>query len=68
MLDDESGKDSHAIERDLGDNFVHDQLETGRKLRVLTVIDIFSRFSPALEPPFSFRRADVVEIRESARK
>jgi|SoiMethySBSTD1v2_1073268.scaffolds.fasta_scaffold937400_3 transposase InsO family protein len=26
-------------------DFVHDQLATGRKLRVLTVLDIFSRFS-----------------------
>ena len=29
---------------------VHDQLATGRKLRVLTVIDIFSRFSPTDHP------------------
>jgi putative transposase len=33
-------------------DFVHDQLATGRKLRVLTIVDIFSRFSPALEPRF----------------
>ncbi len=31
-------------------DFVHDQLATGRKLRVLTVVDIFSRFSPTLQP------------------
>ncbi len=31
-------------------DFVHDQLATGRKLRVLTIVDTFSRFSPALEP------------------
>ena len=30
-------------------NFVHDQRATGHKLRVLTIVDIFSRFSPALE-------------------
>jgi hypothetical protein len=36
-------------------DFVHDQLATGRKLRVLTIVDTFSRFSPALEPRFSFR-------------
>jgi hypothetical protein len=30
-------------------DFVHDQLATWRKLRVLTIIDTFSRFSPALE-------------------
>ena len=45
-------------------DFVHDQLATGRKLRVLTIVDIFSRFSPALEPRFTFRGTDVVEILE----
>ena len=45
-------------------DFVHDQLATGRKLRVLTVVDIFSRFSPALEPRLTFRGTDVVEILE----
>jgi putative transposase len=43
-------------------DFVHDQLATGRKLRVLTIVDTFSRFSPALEPRFAFRGADVVEV------
>jgi len=37
------------------DFIVHDQLATGRKLRVLTIIDTFSRFSPAIEPRFNFR-------------
>ena len=45
-------------------DFVHDQLATGRKLRVLTIVDTFSRFSPALEPRFTFRGADVVEMLE----
>ena len=45
-------------------DFVHDQLATGRKLRVLTIVDIFWRFSPALEPRFTFRGADVVEVLE----
>jgi putative transposase len=45
-------------------DFVHDQLATGRKLRVLTIVDIFSRFSPALAPRFTFRGTDVVEILE----
>ena len=31
-------------------DFVHDQLATGQKIRVLTVVDTFSRFSPALDP------------------
>ena len=33
-------------------DFVHDQLATGRKLRVLTIVDTFSRFSPATEVRF----------------
>jgi transposase InsO family protein len=33
-------------------------------LRVLTIIDTFSRFSPAIEPRFNFRGADVVEVLE----
>src|SRR5262249_26322281 len=45
-------------------DFVHDQLVTGRKLRVLTIIDTFSRFSPAIEPRLNFRGPDVVEILE----
>jgi len=45
-------------------DFVHDQLATGRKLRVLTIIDTFSRFSPAIEPRFNFRGTDVMEILE----
>jgi putative transposase len=45
-------------------DFVHDQLARGRKLRVLTIVDKFSRFSPALEPRFTFRGADVVEVLE----
>jgi putative transposase len=45
-------------------DFVHDELATGRKLRVLTIVDTFSRFSPALEPRFTFRGADVVEMLE----
>lgn len=43
-----------------GMDFVHDQLATGRKLRVLTIVDTFSRFSPAIDPRFSYRGEDVV--------
>ena len=43
-------------------DFAHDQLATGRKVRVLTIVDTFSRFSPALEP--RFKGTDVVEILE----
>ena len=35
-------------------DFVHDQLATGQKIRVLTVVDTFSRFSPAIDPRFSY--------------
>jgi len=42
-------------------DFVHDQLATGPKLRILTVVDTFSRFSPAVIPRFRFRATDVVE-------
>src|SRR5688572_8247141 len=34
-------------------DFVHDQLATGRKLRILTVVDTFSRFCPVLDPRVS---------------
>jgi len=30
-------------------DFVHDQLATGRKLRILTVVDIFSRLWPVVD-------------------
>lgn len=41
-------------------DFVHDQLATGKKIRVLTVVDTFSRFSPIIDPRFSYRAEDVV--------
>ena len=43
-------------------DFVHDQLATGRKIRVLTIVDTFSRFSPAIDPRFSYRGEDVVQV------
>lgn len=45
-------------------DFVHDQLATGKKLRVLTVVDTFSRFSPIVDPRFSYRAEDVVATLE----
>ncbi|MGA0606659.1 integrase core domain-containing protein [Phenylobacterium sp. VNQ135] len=45
-------------------DFVHDQLATGRKIRVLTVVDTFSRYSPVLDPRFSYRGEDVVQTLE----
>jgi len=41
-------------------DFVHDQLATGRKLRVLTFVDTFSRYAPVLDARFSYRGEDVV--------
>ena len=41
-------------------DFVHDQLATGRKLHILTVVDTYSRLSPVVDPRFSYRGADVV--------
>jgi putative transposase len=40
--------------------FVHDQLATGKNLRVLTVVDTFSRYVPVLDARFSYRGEDVV--------
>ena len=42
-------------------DFVHDQLATGRKIRILTVIDTFSRYVPALDVRFSYRGENVVQ-------
>lgn len=42
-------------------DFVHDQLATGRKIRILTVVDTFTRFSPIIDPRFSYRAENVVE-------
>jgi putative transposase len=38
-------------------DFVHDQLATGQRIRVLTVVDTFSRFSPIIDPRLSDPRA-----------
>jgi putative transposase len=45
-------------------DFIHDQLATGQKLRVLTVVDTFSRYCPALDAKFSYRGEDVVATLE----
>lgn len=45
-------------------DFVHDQLATGRKIRVLTVVDTFSRFSPAVDARFSYKGEHVVQTLE----
>lgn len=45
-------------------DFVHDQLATGRKLRILTVVDTHSRYSPATDARFTYRGEDVVQTLE----
>jgi putative transposase len=45
-------------------DFVHNKLATGGKLRVLTVVDIFSRYSPAIDPRFRYRGEDLVQVLE----
>jgi putative transposase len=45
-------------------DFVHDQLATGKKIRVFTVVDTFSRFSPIVDPRFSYRAENVVQSLE----
>jgi putative transposase len=42
-------------------DFVHDQLATGRKIRVLAIVDTFSRYVPVIDPRFSYRGEDVVQ-------
>lgn len=41
-------------------DFLHDQLATGKKLRVLTVVDTFSRYVPVLDSLFSYHGEEVV--------
>lgn len=45
-------------------DFVHDQLFDGRKIRILTIVDTFSRYAPAIDVRASFRGIDVVETLE----
>lgn len=45
-------------------DFLSDQLFDGRKIRVLSIVDNFTRLSPALDVRFSYRGSDVVETLE----
>ena len=47
-------------------DFVHDQLFDGRKIRALTVVDIFTRLAPAIEVRQSWRGSDVVAALDRA--
>jgi len=45
-------------------DFVHDELFDGRKIRVLTIVDTFTRLSPAIDARQSYRGGDVVKTLE----
>lgn len=45
-------------------DFVHDRLADGRPFHVLTLVDNFSRVSPAIECDFSLNRQRVVAVLE----
>ena len=47
-------------------DFVHDQLATGTKIRILTVVDTFSRYVPVLDPRFSYRAEHLVMTLDEA--
>lgn len=47
-------------------DFVHDQLFDGRKLRILTIVDTFTRLAPAIDVRRTYRSCDVVETLEKA--
>lgn len=45
-------------------DFVHDQLSTGKKLRILTIVDTHSRYCPAPDARFTYRGQDVFQTLE----
>ena len=47
-------------------DFVHDQLFDGRKLRILTIVDTFTRLAPAIDVRRTYRSCDVIETLEKA--
>jgi putative transposase len=50
-----------------GRDFVHDQFALGRRLRILTIVDTYSRLFPAADPRFTYRSEDVVQTLERVR-
>jgi len=44
-------------------DFAHDQLFDGAKIRALTIVDVLSRVSPAIDVRQSYRGAHVVAPR-----
>ena len=47
-------------------DFMSDQLFDGRRIRILTIVDAFTRLSPAIGVRLSYRGSDVVETLEEA--
>jgi len=45
-------------------DFLSDQLFDGRRIRVLTIIDTFTRLSPAIDVRLSYKGSDVIETLE----
>lgn len=48
-------------------DFVHDQLFDGRRIRILTIVDIFSKISPAVDVRRQYRACHVVDTLERVR-
>ena len=51
-----------AINQSWAMDFMHDVLADGTKIRLLTIVDIFSRESVALEADFGFKAPQVVDV------
>lgn len=45
-------------------DFIQNQLALGKKLRILTIVDIHSRYCPATDVRFQYRGEDVVQTQE----
>ena len=45
-------------------DFMSDQLFNGRRIRILTIVDAFTRISPAIDVRYSYRGSDVVDTLE----
>ena len=59
------GREAPSAQNDVwAMDFVHDQLFDATKVRVLMVIDTFTKFSPAIEARFNWRGTGVVEVLE----
>jgi len=59
------GREPPAARNDVwAKDFVHDQLFDATRVRALTVVDAFTRISPAIEPRRSSRGSDVVDVLE----